>query len=320
MGKLDELLKSGGANIAESMGAGADRAGQGEPEDLDGPRPLAGRGQEQERRRGAPRQDRPATRTSPARNSSRRPWSGWPSRSRREGSSSRSGCAGTRPRASTSSSAGNAAGGRPGWRGCATMSCVVVRGADRRRRAAGPPAHRELPPRGPAADRAGQGVQEPDGPERLVGQPGSPRSSASPSRPSSGPWPSSSCPSRSRSGWSRGPCPGDRLRDRQGSRSGDPAGTRRACGLGGAQPHRDDGGRPRRGQADAIDARKGQGGGPVPEGADVTDAEGGRVQDHRRTPQGSGRRTVGDRPPRGPRPDRKPEGAGGLREFVSGQR
>src|SRR4051812_9548953 len=31
MGKLDELLKSGGANIAESMGARAERAGQGEP-------------------------------------------------------------------------------------------------------------------------------------------------------------------------------------------------------------------------------------------------------------------------------------------------
>src|SRR5262245_38796009 len=31
MGKLDELLKSGGANIAESMGAGAERAGRGEP-------------------------------------------------------------------------------------------------------------------------------------------------------------------------------------------------------------------------------------------------------------------------------------------------
>src|SRR3954447_5358349 len=31
MGKLNELLKSGGANIAESMGAGAERAGQGEP-------------------------------------------------------------------------------------------------------------------------------------------------------------------------------------------------------------------------------------------------------------------------------------------------
>lgn len=31
MGKLDELLKSGGANIAESMGAGVERTGQGGP-------------------------------------------------------------------------------------------------------------------------------------------------------------------------------------------------------------------------------------------------------------------------------------------------
>ena len=58
MGKLDDLLKSGGANIAESMGAGLERGDKACP-DLDHARPLAGRGQEQERRRGPAGQDRP---------------------------------------------------------------------------------------------------------------------------------------------------------------------------------------------------------------------------------------------------------------------
>ena len=275
MGKLDDLLKSGGANIAESMGAGLER-GDKSASDLDHAGPLAGSGQEQERHRGPAGQDRP--RPGPAARGIR---AGGPRAARRLAQD-------PGPAPADPGALGRGPGQvRPHLRGT-PLACGQdrgdghhvlrrLRGTPRRGRASRPPARRELPARGLAAHRAGQGVQGPDGQERLVREPG--RQGAR-HRPADG-RPGPGTPGIARAGAGPGGAGDararDRLRDRQGRRSRDPARDRRPRGLGAPEPLRDDRGRPLRGQGTPAKAGQGQGGEPAQEGPDLPDAQGGRL-------------------------------------------
>ena len=100
----------------------------------------------------------------PRSSSTRSRSTGSPPASSSAGSSSRSGSAGTTPWTATWSSSANGAGGPRGLAGLEAIACVVVAGQRRRRGDPGGPAHRELPPRRPQADRAGQGVSNPADP------------------------------------------------------------------------------------------------------------------------------------------------------------
>ena len=70
-----------------------------------------------------------------------------------------------------SSSPASGAGGPRSLAGLATLACVEAKGRHDRRRDPGGPARRELPPRGPQADRAGPGVPGPDRPPGLLVSP-----------------------------------------------------------------------------------------------------------------------------------------------------
>ena len=166
------------------MGARAIAPATPPPADVRGPGP-AGRGSSKAKDVGRDpgRPDRP--RPGPAARGVRR---GGPRPAGRvaqgpRASSSRSGCAGTRAGGRTSSSCGERRWRAAQLAGLPTLTCVIVDGADRPGRAAGRPARRERPARGPQAGRAGPGLPAADGRQRLVGPPAG-RASSPSARPS----------------------------------------------------------------------------------------------------------------------------------------
>ena len=103
MGKLDDLIKAGGSNVAESMGA---RGAAGPPPGMDPtmarrmPARLEGVARDKDAARIGIERIAP-TPASRGRNSTRNPSSAWPIRSDSAASSSRSACVGMKARAST---------------------------------------------------------------------------------------------------------------------------------------------------------------------------------------------------------------------------
>ena len=221
------------------------------------------------------------TPTSRARSSTRRPSSGWPSRSRRGASSSRSASAGTRAGGCTCIVCGERRWRAARMAGLPTLTCVIVEAPIDRGRAAGHAARRERPARGPAPDRAGQGLPVAHGPQRLVGPPAGPRAGDRPPERGPGPGACSTCPTRSRSRWSRG-----RSRRRRPTRSPSsttrrsrPSSPRASSTRTSAAPRPS---RPSDGRAGDEGARQGQGG----EQGDVPRLEDGDGQGDGRAPQG----------------------------------
>ena len=220
MGKLDDLLRSRRDEHRREHGgrpgAGATKGAQTST----APAPLAGRGQEQERRRGPRGQDPP------------RP--GPTARGLRSGGPRAAGrlAQGPGPAPADPGALGRGpgeicphlrgtplAGGQD--RGDGYHVLRRLRGTDRRGRAPRPPARGELPARGPAAHRAGQGVQGPDGQERLVREPDRQVAGHRPADGRPGPGAPGIARAGARPGGAGGTRARDRLRDRQGGRSRD---------------------------------------------------------------------------------------------------
>ena len=226
MGKMDELRRTGRRETSPNRWAPGSTPGRRAGTRRSGPRPAA-----RASARGRPEQGR---RPDPARPDRRRPRPaprgvrrGEPRPSGRVAEDPRPAPADPRPlgrgqgplrdRLRRAALAGGQGGGA-GEHGLRDR-----RGAARTGRPAGDPARRERPPRGPQADRAGQGVPPAHGPQRLVDPAGRPRAVDRPA--AGGPGPVAAEPARRRSGagGAGGPRPGDRLRDRQARRPGRPA-------------------------------------------------------------------------------------------------
>ena len=165
MGKLDELMRTAGGNVDESHGGGRGL----DARCTAGRRPSAApaRWQGVAKARTPPRSRSTGsarTPTSPARSSTTE------ALGRLADSLRPAGPAPADPRpvgrgqgGRTSSSAASGGGGPPGWPGWRPVAASSSSGPIAGRRAAGHPARRERPPRGPQADRAGPGLPGADG-------------------------------------------------------------------------------------------------------------------------------------------------------------